>query len=143
MKKILAILSALFVLCALPGAPLRPTTADAATFCGTAKKCVTINVAVGRVWSEGSDPLNVTRYDVKVDAAGLSAGTILYWSEHLSDGTFRGGFAVAQATSGGRAQGTVSPICPSWFYEPRPVGGKISAFLPSGEIYERWTAPAC
>ena len=143
MPKALALFIAALMLSVMPGAPLRSTSADAATFCGTGKKCITINVAVGRVWREGDDPLNVTRYDVKVDAAGLPAGTMLYWAEHLSDGTFRNGFALAQASNSGRAQGTVSPICPSWFYEPRPIGGKVSALLAGGEIYERWVAPSC
>jgi hypothetical protein len=143
MNRCFGLLLALLVLAALPSAPLRVPTAAAATVCTTAKKCTTITTTVGRAWSEGSDPLNVTRYDVKVDATGLPAGTLLYSFEHMADGTFGGGMAMAKASTSGRAQGTVSPICPSWYVGTRPDGGKIVAYLPSGEFYERWTAPAC
>jgi hypothetical protein len=143
MKQRIAMLLVVLALAVVPHALVSTQTAHAATICTSPKSCSTLAITVGRVWSEGNDPMNVTRYDVSVTGSGLKPGSLVYWADHMTDGTLSGGFAIASVSSSGRAKGTVSRICPSWFLENRPVGGIMWATTPTGEISERWAAPAC
>lgn len=143
MKQRIAALLFVLALAIVPHALVSTNTVHAATNCTTPKNCSTLEVTVGRVWSEGDDPLHATRYDVSMVASGLKPGTLVYWAEHMQDGTFQGGYAIARVSSSGRAKGTVSPICASWYLQNPPQGGIMRATTSSGEITERWAAPNC